>query len=122
MLDQKLLRNELEQTAAKLRRRGFELDVASIHNLEEERKVLQQKTQELQAERNAKSKSIGKAKAQGEDIAPLLKEVEGLVNFTTDYQLNLLTYVYFLRYYTNGYCLEQGGCTKHEKTIKHQRG
>ena len=39
---------------------------------------MQQKTQELQAERNAKSKSIGKAKAQGEDIAPLLKEVEGL--------------------------------------------
>lgn len=78
MLDQKLLRNELEQVAQKLRRRGYELDVDAFNKLEEERKVLQQKTQDLQAERNAKSKSIGKAKAQGQDIAPLLKEVEGL--------------------------------------------
>jgi len=78
MLDQKLLRNELDATAAKLLRRGYELDVVAFNKLEEDRKVLQQKTQELQAERNAKSKSIGKAKAQGQDIAPLLKEVEGL--------------------------------------------
>ncbi|MDX1812562.1 MAG: serine--tRNA ligase [Gammaproteobacteria bacterium] len=78
MLDQRLLRSELEATAAKLKRRGFELDVAAFNQLEEERKVIQQKTQSLQAERNAKSKSIGKAKAQGQDIAPLLKEVEGL--------------------------------------------
>ena len=46
--------------------------------LEEKRKALQVRTQELQAERNTRSKSIGKAKAAGEDIAPLLKEVEGL--------------------------------------------
>ena len=78
MLDQKLFRQNLDDTAAKLAQRGYQLNTAAILALEEERKNLQQKTQALQAERNAKSKSIGKAKAAGEDIAPLLKEVDGL--------------------------------------------
>ncbi len=75
MLDPKYLRNELEQTAEKLKSRGYDLDVGAISELEEKRKALQMKTQELQNERNVRSKSIGKAKAAGEDIAPLLAEV-----------------------------------------------
>ena len=75
MLDPRLLRNALNETAAQLRRRGFELDVDRINALEARRKALQVRTQELQNERNTRSKSIGKAKAQGEDIAPLLAEV-----------------------------------------------
>ncbi len=75
MLDPRLLRNALSETAAQLRRRGFELDVDRINALEARRKALQVRTQELQNERNTRSKSIGKAKAQGEDIAPLLAEV-----------------------------------------------
>ena len=55
--------------------RGFKLDVAAFSSLEEKRKTLQSRTQDLQNERNVRSKSIGKAKAQGEDIAPLLAEV-----------------------------------------------
>jgi len=78
MLDQKLFRQNLDETATQLARRGYQLDTAAIVALEEERKSLQQETQALQAERNAKSKSIGKAKATGVDIQPLLKEVEGL--------------------------------------------
>ena len=78
MLDQKLLRQDLENTVAKLAKRGFSLDTDAFTTLENERKSLQEKTQALQAERNTKSKSIGKAKAKGEDIAPLLKEVDGL--------------------------------------------
>jgi len=78
MLDIKLLRQDLENVAKQLARRGFELDKGQFIELENERKQLQQRTQELQTERNAKSKSIGKAKSQGEDIAPLLKEVDGL--------------------------------------------
>ena len=78
MLDQKLLRQDLENTTKKLARRGFTLDAAAFTALENERKGLQEKTQVLQSERNSKSKSIGKAKAQGQDIAPLLKEVDGL--------------------------------------------
>jgi seryl-tRNA synthetase len=75
MLDAKYLRNEIEQTAIKLKKRGFELDLSTFVALEEKRKSLQMHTQELQNERNVRSKSIGKAKASGQDIAPLLAEV-----------------------------------------------
>lgn len=78
MLDAKLIRNELEETARKLKRRGFELDCAKISELESQRKEIQVSTQELQNERNTRSKSIGKAKAAGEDIEPLLAEVSEL--------------------------------------------
>jgi len=78
MLDPKLLRSDLDRVAAELARRGFTLDTARLAGLESRRKGLQMRTQELQNERNTKSKSIGKAKAAGEDIAPLLAEVAGL--------------------------------------------
>ncbi len=75
MLDPKFLRSDIENTAARLATRGYTLDVETFNALEEKRKSLQIKTQELQNERNVRSKSIGKAKAQGQDIAPLLAEV-----------------------------------------------
>ncbi len=75
MLDPKHLRNDIQATAEKLLTRGFQLDVDSFNALEEKRKALQMRTQDLQNERNVRSKSIGKAKAAGEDIAPLLAEV-----------------------------------------------
>jgi seryl-tRNA synthetase len=78
MLDPRLLRNDLDKTTRLLARRGYTLDTSQFLALEEKRKALQVRTQELQAERNTRSKSIGRAKAAGEDIAPLLKEVEGL--------------------------------------------
>ncbi|MDX1697755.1 MAG: serine--tRNA ligase, partial [Thiohalobacterales bacterium] len=78
MLDPKLLRTDLDGVTEQLARRGFMLDTTAFRSLEERRKAAQVETQALQAERNARSKAIGKAKAAGEDIAPLLKEVEGL--------------------------------------------
>lgn len=75
MLDPKRLRNELEETAAQLARRGYTLDTDAIARLESERKAIQVETQTLQGERNSRSKAIGKAKAQGEDIQPLLDAV-----------------------------------------------
>ena len=78
MLDPRLLRNELDETAARLTRRGVELDKGAILALEERRKALQVATQELQNERNSRSRSIGKAKAAGEDIQPLLAAVADL--------------------------------------------
>jgi len=78
MLDPRLLRNELDAVAGQLRARGFTLDTKRLQELEEQRKHLQIQTQELQAERNRSSKSVGKAKAAGEDIAPLLEQVAGL--------------------------------------------
>jgi seryl-tRNA synthetase len=78
MLDPKRLRAELELVAEQLARRGYQLDVEKMKSLEEQRKALQIEQQELQNERNTKSKSIGKAKAAGEDLQPLLDEVAGL--------------------------------------------
>ncbi|WP_346836390.1 serine--tRNA ligase [Microbulbifer sp. SAOS-129_SWC] len=78
MLDPKLIRTQMDQVAAILKKRGMELDTAKLENLEERRKELQVRTESLQNERNSKSKNIGRAKAAGEDIAPLLKEVESL--------------------------------------------
>jgi seryl-tRNA synthetase len=75
MLDPKFLRDELAQTAQRLATRGYTLDVDTIAAFEAKRKVLQASTQDLQNERNVRSKSIGKAKASGQDIAPLLAEV-----------------------------------------------
>jgi len=78
MLDPKLIRNDLSAVAEQLKKRKFELDTTSLEQLETKRKACQVQTEELQQERNTKSKSIGKAKAAGEDIQPLLAEVAGL--------------------------------------------
>ncbi len=80
MLDSKLLRTELDETAEKLARRGFTLDVETLRNLEEKRKSLQVKTEELQALRNSRSKSIGQAKAKGdhEEAERIMAEVGNL--------------------------------------------
>ena len=76
MLDSKLLRSNLQDVADRLASRGFTLDVARIDALEAKRKEVQTLTEKLQAERNAISKSIGQAKARGEEIAPLMASVE----------------------------------------------
>lgn len=80
MLDSKLLRTELDETAEKLARRGFTLDVETIRKLEDQRKSLQVKTEELQALRNSRSKSIGQAKAKGdhEEAERILADVGNL--------------------------------------------
>ncbi len=75
MIDPQLIRNDLDNVAKQLAKRGFVLDTARLSELEAKRKSVQVETEALQAERNARSKSIGKAKASGEDIAPLLAEV-----------------------------------------------
>lgn len=78
MLDPRLFRQDIEQTAERLAQRGFILDVATIQSLEEQRKTIQVQTQELQNQRNSRSKEIGQAKASGKDIQPLLAEVDHL--------------------------------------------
>ncbi len=78
MLDPKLLRSDLEMVALRLAKRGFVLDTGRLEMLESRRRELQAETESLQNERNTRSKSIGKAKAQGEDIQPLLAEVNDL--------------------------------------------
>lgn len=89
MLDSKLLRSNLQDVADRLASRGFALDVARIEALEEQRKTVQTRTEALQAERNARSKSIGQAKQRGEDIAPLMADVERMGTELSDGKLEL---------------------------------
>ena len=76
MLDPKLVRSQPQLIAERLAARGFELDVAQLESLEARRKSVQTRTETLQAERKSRSKSIGQAKARGEDIQPLLADVD----------------------------------------------
>ena len=78
MLDPKLLRNNMAFVTQELLRRGFALDIDEYQSLEADRRSLQAETENLQNERNVKSKLIGQAKAKGEDVSPLLAEVSGL--------------------------------------------
>ncbi|WP_188151383.1 serine--tRNA ligase [Teredinibacter waterburyi] len=78
MLDPKLFRTQLDEVAKGLSKRGYQLDVERLRALEDTRKVVQVECENLQQERNTRSKNIGKAKAQGQDIAPLLAEVDNL--------------------------------------------
>ncbi|MFA6013790.1 MAG: serine--tRNA ligase [Gallionellaceae bacterium] len=78
MLDIQTLRNDLAAVAARLATRGYVLDTAQFELLEAERKVIQTRTQELQAKRNATSKLIGQAKAKGEDVTAIMAEVGAL--------------------------------------------
>ncbi len=78
MIDPKLLRQSTIEVAANLARRGFVFDTETYLGLEERRKALQVETETLRSERNNSAKNIGKAKAQGEDIEPLLAAVKDL--------------------------------------------
>lgn len=78
MLDPKALRSNPEKIAEALRRHGFELDIPAFQELESQRRVLQDKTQELQEKRNKASKEIGFLKAKGEDTSAIMAEVAGL--------------------------------------------
>jgi len=78
MLESKLLRGNIDFVVEQLKRRNFTFDVDEFNKLEDQRKVIQVQTQELQNLRNTKSKAIGQAKASGESIEPLLEEVSNL--------------------------------------------
>ena len=78
MLDPRLFRTDIELVKQQLRRRAIDFDSETYEELEVRRKDIQVKTQDLQNERNTRSKSIGQAKAKGEDIQPLLDQVQHL--------------------------------------------
>jgi len=89
MIDPKLLRQDAAKIAANLARRGYVFDADGYLALEERRKSLQVATEELRNERNTSSKSIGKAKAQGEDIEPLLAAVAKLGDKLASHEADL---------------------------------
>ncbi|MCK5728833.1 MAG: serine--tRNA ligase [Methylococcales bacterium] len=78
MLDPHIFRNNIDFIKTELARRNFAFDVDAYQSLENQRKAIQVTTQKLQNERNVGSKKIGQAKAKGEDIKPLLANIENL--------------------------------------------
>jgi len=89
MLDIQLLRKDLPAAVAGLKRRGFEFDEAGFRALEDERKKVQSRTEELQARRNALSKQIGMLKAKGEDASAVMAEVAGIADEVKSHETKL---------------------------------
>ncbi|ELA08040.1 seryl-tRNA ligase [Moraxella macacae 0408225] len=76
MIDQKLLRTELDTVATKLAKRGYKLDKTFWLGIEEQRKVLQVKTEDLQAKKNAGAKKVGELKRKGENTDALMHDMQ----------------------------------------------
>lgn len=89
MLDPKRVRAETDEIVRRLAVKHFTFERKLFDELEEKRRAIQVQTENLQSEQNKRSKSIGKAKAAGEDIAPLLQEVESLKQQKAEAEDNL---------------------------------
>ena len=78
MLDVTMLRKNLPEVVARLKTRNFDFPVDAFNELEERRKSVQKKTEELQARRNSLSKDIGMMKKNGEDASELLAQAAAI--------------------------------------------
>lgn len=105
MLDPRLVRTNITEVAAALAKRGFVVDVEKYNALEERRKNLQIKMQELQNERNVRSKEVGQAKAAGGDVAVVMKSLkelsDNLKTVEEDYAIAQADIDAFLSYFPN---------------------
>ena len=90
MIDINLLRNDIEALNKILKHRGFDLDVNFFNSLEEERKYIQIKTQELQQERNDLSKQVGILKSQGKDASAVLEKVTNISTQSKEFESQLI--------------------------------
>ncbi len=90
MIDINLLRNDIESLKKILKHRGFDLDVNFFNSLEEERKYIQIKTQELQQERNELSKQVGILKSQGKDASAVLEKVANISAQSKEFESQLI--------------------------------
>ena len=89
MIDINLLRNDIESIEKILKHRGFDLDINFFNSLEDERKHIQIKTQELQQERNDLSKQVGVLKSQGKDASDVLDKVSNISLQSKEFELQL---------------------------------
>jgi len=78
MIDIQLVRTQIDTVTARLAARGFQFDQDAFKALEDERKSIQVRTEDLQAARNANAKRIGQGKAKGDDVSPLMQEAAGV--------------------------------------------
>src|ERR1700730_5102161 len=91
MLDPKYLREQIEEAARSLARRGYKLDIDTFKEFDNKRKQLQIETQNLQNLRNQHSKSIGLAKQKGEDVSALMSEVTAISDKLKAFETQLET-------------------------------
>ncbi|AKC32165.1 serine--tRNA ligase [Candidatus Pantoea carbekii] len=89
MLDPNILRNQPDIVAEKLAHRGFKLDLEMLRYLEERRRTVQVETENLQAERNSLSRTIGQTKARGCNIEPIYQKVNMLGKCLDTYKKEL---------------------------------
>ena len=89
MIDLNVLRDNTDEVKKSLKNRGFELDVDFFYQLEQQRKDIQIKTQDIQQERNSLSKQIGILKAKGEDTEKIMQQVASISSRTKDYEIQL---------------------------------
>jgi len=89
MIDISLLRNDIGSLEKILKHRGFDLDVKFFNSLEDERKHIQIKTQELQQERNDLSKQVGVLKSQGKDASDVLEKVSNISAQSKEFESQL---------------------------------
>jgi seryl-tRNA synthetase len=89
MIDINLLRNDIGSLEKILKHRGFDLDVKFFNSLEDERKHIQIKTQELQQERNDLSKQVGVLKSQGKDASDVLEKVSNISAQSKEFESQL---------------------------------
>jgi seryl-tRNA synthetase len=78
MLEPKLVRQSFESVAAQIKKRGLDIDVAKFNELEEQRRSIQVKMQELQNARNVRSKEVGQAKAAGKSVDDVMASLKQL--------------------------------------------
>ncbi|MFY0650091.1 MAG: serine--tRNA ligase [Methylophilaceae bacterium] len=90
MIDINLLRNDIDSLKKILKHRGFDLDINFFNSLEEERKYIQIKTQELQQERNDLSKQVGILKSQGKDASAVLEKVTNISAESKEFESQLI--------------------------------
>ena len=91
MLDPRLLRADVDGVRTNLARRGFVLDAEAFKSLEDRRKTVQFRVEELRGERNARSRDIGKLKAAGQDASALMAAVKALGEEQADLEGQLAT-------------------------------
>src|SRR3989338_10481810 len=89
MIEPRLLRQQLDIVNQQLLRRGFKLDLSTLEGLEQQRKTLQTRMQELQQQRNDISKQVGIAKAKGQDASALLAQVADMGKVTKQGEVEL---------------------------------
>ncbi|MDP0588865.1 MAG: serine--tRNA ligase [Candidatus Endonucleobacter bathymodioli] len=102
MLDSKYVRNNPKEIAERLLKKHYELDVAELNGLEERRKMLQIRTEQLQAERKSGSKDFGKLKAQGGDVSELKARMDRINEELKGYEVALNDLHNKLNYFLEG--------------------